>query len=68
MKLKNSHLIIFTLAGIILMTFLILNMEVKKEVRDVIQENYDKGQISKEKYKSALLDGKLSYWESFQLK
>lgn len=50
------------------MTFLILNMEVKKEVRDVIQENYDKGQISKEKYKSALLDGKLSYWESFQLK
>ena len=50
------------------MTFLVLNMEVKKEVREVIQERYDKGEVSAEKYKAALLDGKLSNWEAMRLK
>ena len=58
----------FIAGGIVVMTFLILNMQVRKEAMDAIQEQYEKGNISEQKYKHALSDGKLSYWESFDLK
>ena len=68
MAIKNRHLVIFALAGIIVMTFLVLNMEVRKEVRTAIQEKYEKGEVPEEDYKKALSDGKLSYWEAMTLK
>ena len=67
-KIKNSHLVIFVVLGIIVMTFLVFSTEVRKEVREVIQERYEKGEISEEKYKAALADGKLSNWEAMNLK
>ena len=68
MHIKTKHLVIFVIAGIIVMTFLVLNMEVKKEVREVIQERYEKGEVPADKYKEALADGKLSNWEAMNLK
>jgi len=66
--IKTKHLIIFVVLGIILMTYLILNMQVRKETMEAIQEQYEKGTVSEKKYKDALLDGKLSYWEALNLK
>jgi len=68
MELKTSYLIGFVTVGIIVMTFLVLGQEVRKEVREAIQERYEAGKVSEEKYKKALSDGKLSYWESLGLK
>jgi len=68
MKLKTSYLVGFTVVGMIIMTFLVLNMEVKKEVRESIQKKYDSGGIPRDVYKDALSDGKLSYWEAMTLK
>ena len=68
MKLKTSYLVGFTVVGMIIMTFLVLNMEVKKEVRESIQNKYDSGELPRGAYKDALSDGKLSYWEAMTLK
>jgi len=68
MELKTRYLVGFVIVGIIIMTFLVLGQEVRKEVREAIQNDYEAGKISSEKYKKALSDGKLSYWESLQLK
>ncbi len=68
LNVKNWQLILFTLVGIIIVTLLILNMEVKKEVRDVVQEQYEKGNVSESAYKSALSDGKLSNLEVMKLR
>ena len=68
MGIKNRHLVLFALAGILVMTLLVLNMEVRKEVREAIQEQYEKGEVSEEAYKKALSDGKLSYWEAMTIK
>lgn len=68
LNVKNWQLILFTLVGIIIVTLLILNMEVKKEVRDVVQEQYEKGNVSESAYKAALSDGKLSNLEVMKLR
>jgi uncharacterized membrane protein len=68
MQLKTSHLITFVFAGIGLMTFLVFKSQVRKEVLDVIQEQYERGNISEEKYKSVLADGKVTNWEALSLK
>lgn len=68
LNVKNWQLIVFTLVGILIVTFLILNMEVKKEVRDVVQEQYEKGNVSETAYKKALSDGKLSNLEVIKLR
>ena len=68
MELKIRYLVGFVIVGIVVMTFLVLGQEVRKEVREAIQSDYEAGEISAEKYKEALSDGKLSYWETFNLK
>ena len=68
MELKTRYLVIFVLVGIVVMTFLVLRQEVRKEVREAIQKNYEAGKIPADAYKEALSDGKLSYWESMSLK
>ena len=67
MEIKTKHLLIFIGVGIVIMTLLIFNMQVRKQTMDAIQEQYEKGNISEEKYKAALADGKLTYWEALDL-
>ena len=68
MQLKTKYLVIFVAVGIAVMTILVLNMQVKKEVMEVIQNQYEQGNIPADTYKAALSDGKLSNWEALQLK
>lgn len=67
-KLKTVHLVIFVLVGMVVMTIVILNMQVKRELAETLLEQYNKGQLNEQAYKKALADGKITYLESFGLR
>lgn len=68
MQLKIKYLVLFVLAGIAVMTVLVFNSQARKEVLEAIQQDYENGNISEQKYKDAMADGKLSNWEVLDLK
>lgn len=67
LNIKNWQLVVFTLVGILLMTYFVLNREVKIEVREMVEEKYKLGKIDETAYLKAMEDNKLSNLEVITL-